>query len=268
MRSVTSIQASFVLLSSSVLSLACNTATVPTESAAVTGTGGTPSTTTAPAAAAGKGATSVAGSVATTPVTGTAGTGTTASPATAAAGGTATAPASGTGAVPPSTSAGTTAVATAGTGAAAAGSGSAAAGSAAGAPAAGSGGAPAANGGATWTAVYDGVIVESGCVGGGACHQSPMATSKLGLADPMMAYTALVNVAAMGMNLPGGDMTIANCAGTGTLRVKPSDPDSSLLVQKLEGTQKCGMAMPPGGMVEDDKLAMVRNWIKAGAKMD
>jgi hypothetical protein len=115
--------------------------------------------------------------------------------------------------------------------------------------------------------VYDGVIVESGCVGGGACHQSPAGNSKLGLADSMMAYMGLVDAAAMGMNLPGS-MATANCAGTGTVRVKPSDPDNSLLIQKLEDKQKCGIAMPPGGLIDADKIAIVRNWIKAGAKMD
>ena len=119
----------------------------------------------------------------------------------------------------------------------------------------------------TWTMVYDSVIIESGCVAGGACHQSSAAASKLGLADPVMAHTELVNVMAMGMNLPGTTGPI-NCAGTGNVRVKPGDPDNSLLMQKLEGKQTCGLAMPPGGMLDAAKVSLVRGWITAGAKMD
>jgi len=119
----------------------------------------------------------------------------------------------------------------------------------------------------TWTKVYESVFVESGCVGGGACHQSAMAPSKLALGDQAMAYKDLINVAAMGMNLPGGT-TAPNCGGTGVMRVKPGDPDNSLLVQKLEEKQKCGSAMPPGGGLEPEKVTLVRDWVKAGAKMD
>ena len=56
------------------------------------------------------------------------------------------------------------------------------------------------------------------------------------------------------------------CAGDGRVRVIPGDPDESLLIQKLEGTQDCGDRMPrnrdplPAASIET-----IRDWIEAGA---
>lgn len=52
-------------------------------------------------------------------------------------------------------------------------------------------------------------------------------------------------------------------------RVVPGHPDNSLLVTKLEGTQPCGDAMPPGGFkLKDAQLEQARDWVQMGAKDD
>ncbi|HZJ47630.1 MAG TPA: c-type cytochrome, partial [Acidimicrobiia bacterium] len=47
--------------------------------------------------------------------------------------------------------------------------------------------------------------------------------------------------------------------------VIPGDPDGSLLVQKLRGTQTEGGAMPPGSSLSDAEIAKIVAWITAGA---
>ena len=124
---------------------------------------------------------------------------------------------------------------------------------------AGMGAAPSA----TFTMIYNNVIVSSGCLAGPACHSAP--AGNLRMIDQATAYMSLVGVAAMGMNTMGGT---TNCADTGMQRVKPGDPDNSLLVQKLSGTPPCGVAMPPGGMLTPEKLMLIRTWIQNGANND
>jgi len=51
------------------------------------------------------------------------------------------------------------------------------------------------------------------------------------------------------------------------LRVKPGDPDSSYLIQKLEGTAAVGARMPLGGpYLSGDMIAAIRQWITDGAQ--
>jgi hypothetical protein len=114
----------------------------------------------------------------------------------------------------------------------------------------------------TWSAIYPEIIVKLGCNGGPSCHASS-AGGKLVMQNQADAYAALVNVKAMGTNLQAGG---TNCADTGLMRVKPSDPTNSLLVNKVEAaTPMCGMHMPPGGMLTADQLKQLRDWISAGA---
>jgi hypothetical protein len=151
-----------------------------------------------------------------------------------------------------------TSTVTAGTAAPAAGSaGTSASGSAGAVAAAGSGGSGAA-GAVTFKMVFDNVIVETGCASGGACHQG-MAAGKLQMIDEDATYMSLVGTMAMGTSMMG------NCADAMIARVKAGDPDNSLLMQKLQGTQKCGSSMPPGGKLSDDQLKLVRDWIMMGA---
>jgi mono/diheme cytochrome c family protein len=46
----------------------------------------------------------------------------------------------------------------------------------------------------------------------------------------------------------------------------PGDPEKSLLAQKIQGTQKDGTSMPPGGKLTADQIQVILDWIKAGAK--
>ncbi len=43
------------------------------------------------------------------------------------------------------------------------------------------------------------------------------------------------------------------------------DPDTSLLVQKLQGTQTDGGPMPPGSKLTDDEINTIVSWVQAGA---
>lgn len=139
------------------------------------------------------------------------------------------------------------------TGAAAGVSGGATAGTTSGQPA-----------GPTFTTIYGSIIVGSGCIAGPTCHASD-AGGKLTMLEQGKAYAGLVGVVAMGMNMTAG---ATNCADTGLLRVKPGDPDNSLLVKKLEGNPPCGMPMPVGGMLKPDQIMQIRTWIQNGANDD
>jgi mono/diheme cytochrome c family protein len=49
--------------------------------------------------------------------------------------------------------------------------------------------------------------------------------------------------------------------------VKAGDPDNSLLVQKVSGTQTVGAQMPLGGKpLSPDAVTTIKNWVKDGAK--
>jgi Bacterial Ig domain len=72
---------------------------------------------------------------------------------------------------------------------------------------------------------------------------------------PQMSYAALVNVP-------------ATFSCTSEVRVKPGDPDHSVLYQRMIGST-CGERMPPADQAyydrATDELALVRTWIEAGA---
>jgi len=203
------------------------------------------------------------GTVAGTPATGAAGGGAKAGTGGGVTTGTAGTPATGT-AGTPAGAAGSPAGA-AGTPAATAGTSGAAGGGAAAGASGGAAGGAASGGAATWTKVFEDVLVGTGC-GVGACHGNPSVPSKLGLSDKTVAYMGLVGVKAAGGSTPGA-MT-GGCAGMPIDRVKAGDPDNSLLVQKLEKKHTCGTEMPPGGMLKPDQIKLVRDWIMAGAKDD
>lgn len=47
--------------------------------------------------------------------------------------------------------------------------------------------------------------------------------------------------------------------------ILPGDPENSLLVQKIKGTQSIGNIMPPGGLLSDREIELVEEWVRAGA---
>ena len=87
-----------------------------------------------------------------------------------------------------------------------------------------------------------------------ACHSSIGRTPSGGLSlDHDVAYDAIVNVASR--------------ERPGQLRIAPGDPDSSYLLQKVEGaTGIAGQRMPFGGpYLSDGQILILRRWIAIGA---
>jgi outer membrane protein assembly factor BamB len=129
------------------------------------------------------------------------------------------------------------------------------------------GGAPATAptfvpGSATWSAVFQEVIVNNGCNGGSTCHASTSG-GNLVMQTKADSYAALINIAAM------GNSGTPTCAASGLRRVVPSEPDNSLLVTKLEQAMPaCGARMPPGAALKPEQIKQVRDWVAAGAKDD
>ncbi|HET8934673.1 MAG TPA: PQQ-binding-like beta-propeller repeat protein [Polyangiales bacterium] len=129
-----------------------------------------------------------------------------------------------------------------------------------------SGGTSPNTGAATWSAIYNEVIVAAGCSGAALCHGGGMGLGNLTFPSKQEAYDALVNVRAMGTNVM--NMTAPNCKDLDLLRVAPGNPDASLLQQKVSGTPPCGDAMPPGGSLEPAQVQQIRSWIERGAMND
>jgi hypothetical protein len=118
----------------------------------------------------------------------------------------------------------------------------------------------------TFSAIFEEIIVRTGCNGGPTCHAST-AAGQLKMANKADSYTALVGVKAMGVNLVM--TTSPNCKDT-LMRVVAGDPNTSLLLKKITSTMpECGGKMPPSGaMLAPDKVEQIRAWIMAGAKND
>ena len=98
-----------------------------------------------------------------------------------------------------------------------------------------------------------------------ACHVGGLAQSSGGLDLSGDAYSALVNVTAQNFAAAPG------ARPSGLLRVKPGDPGSSLLYQKLligtTPSPQYGEGMPlnsPGSVCQQVRDA-VRDWIASGA---
>lgn len=118
---------------------------------------------------------------------------------------------------------------------------------------------------ANFGAIYRDVIVAGGC-NAGQCHSGP-AAGGLSLRSRDVSYENLVGIRAMGRG--GGPTGALDCADSGLLRVAPGDPDVSLLVHKLEHTQRCGGPMPTSSTrLSAAHLQSVREWIAAGAPND
>ena len=98
-------------------------------------------------------------------------------------------------------------------------------------------------------------IWDAHCTG---CHNSS-SQGRGGLnLDPGKSYASIVNVNAAGFS-----------CGTTSKRVVPSQPDDSLLVQKISPHPPCGSRMPADntGYFDDHpgELTRIRSWILAGA---
>lgn len=118
-------------------------------------------------------------------------------------------------------------------------------------------GAGGSGSGMSFAEVYDRVISKS-C---GACHND--APSFGGLAFfPGGAATAYANL----VGVPAGQQPDYQCHDSGLLRVKPGDPEHSLIYLKLTAPP-CGSKMPPAafGTASDEQVELVRAWIASGA---
>ena len=115
----------------------------------------------------------------------------------------------------------------------------------------------------TWTAIWDNIIVGTGCNGGALCHAGTVGS--LTMNDKDEAHAALVGMPAMGTNTSG---TNQDCVDSGLTRVVAGDPANSLLMQKLDGMQTCGVQMPPGALLEEAQRNQIRTWIMNGAAND
>jgi hypothetical protein len=169
-----------------------------------------------------------------------------------------------------SAAAGTPAAAAAGSGTAAAGSGAMAAAGSGGSPKPDPGGATTVGmGPPTFTRVWNEILMPKGCAGA-YCHGSGIGGLKFMKKEE--AYSALVGAMAAG----------PACASSGKMRVKPMDPEASLLVEKMAMEKpSCGDPMPIGTKLEPNCVSMntsvcnymsdlklVRDWIMAGALDD
>jgi hypothetical protein len=81
------------------------------------------------------------------------------------------------------------------------------------------------------------------------CHTGASPAGELSLAGD--SYAHLVDIPAM--------------QDPDTLRVEPGSPETSYVMRKLEGRQLSGEPMPPGAPLSEERLALIRDWIAAGA---
>lgn len=109
---------------------------------------------------------------------------------------------------------------------------------------------PAPGGAPTFTMVYNDIIAPQ-CAP--ACHQ---VANFLNFSTRDLAYSGLVGKRAS---------TEHDCAGSTLLLVVPSQPEQSLLVQKLRIPAPCGQTMPYGGSTTEETRREVEMWVAAGA---
>ena len=130
------------------------------------------------------------------------------------------------------------------------------------------------------------VLALAGCGSGDGMNNGPAAGGTLppvaGL-QPTLAsiqdnvFTPICTGCHAGAGAPQGlQLTAGNSAANlinvqspqdpSLVRVIPGDPDHSLLIQKLEGTQTVGARMPRGGpFLDQSTINVIRQWITNGA---
>jgi hypothetical protein len=119
----------------------------------------------------------------------------------------------------------------------------------------------------TFSAIFSEIIQATGCNAGGLCHGGTLGQGNLLLNEQAPSHAALVGVAAMGVTDPR--LMLPNCVDSGLMRVVAGQPDTSLLVKKIEGTMPpCGQPMPPTGPLTPAQVMQIRTWIMNGALND
>jgi mono/diheme cytochrome c family protein len=95
-------------------------------------------------------------------------------------------------------------------------------------------------------------VLNTNCI---SCHG---AGKTLDMSTPELAHAQLVGVEAK----------YKACAADGGLpkvRVVPGAPESSLLIEKIEGHPSCGKQMPSAMLMGAEDIATLRAWVTAGA---
>lgn len=95
-------------------------------------------------------------------------------------------------------------------------------------------------------------VLNTNCI---SCHG---AGKTLDMSTPELAHAQLVGVEAK----------YKSCAADGGLpkvRVVPGAPESSLLIEKIEGHASCGKQMPIAMLMNAEDIATLRAWVTAGA---
>jgi len=111
---------------------------------------------------------------------------------------------------------------------------------------------PVADDTATFTRVQNEVFLQT-CAAAG-CHDTLARQAALDLSVGQ-AYVQIV--------------TIPSVQIPSLLRIAPDDPDNSYLFQKISSsTPSSGVRMPPGVILADSQITLVRNWILRGAPND
>jgi hypothetical protein len=114
--------------------------------------------------------------------------------------------------------------------------------------------------------VWRKVILANNCQQA-QCHGAAKA-GNLSLATKADAHDNLVGKPADGPCTMAPGVT-CGCVDSGKTRVVANDPDNSLLVEKLSGSNTCGDRMPPTGeLIPEAELDLVKRWINAGAPND
>ena len=108
--------------------------------------------------------------------------------------------------------------------------------------------------------------------GGGAAVPSDWASAHGEVLTPSCGFSSCHGGGAGAFTLDGSDADHARMVGAPSVAdpsrtlVIPGDPDGSYLLAKMEGGAGIeGDTMPPGGLLEADRIAIVRAWIDAGA---
>src|SRR5579872_3452378 len=140
---------------------------------------------------------------------------------------------------------------------------------------------------ASWPALLSMSLAVAGCAGNGqGLDQNGQPIGSGGSSTPLTADLASIEAnvftpicskchigggAPEGLRLDAADaynllVGVPSTEVPSIMRVKPGDPDSSYIIQKLEGHASVGARMPLGGpYLSSDTIAFVRQWITNGA---
>jgi cytochrome c553 len=98
-------------------------------------------------------------------------------------------------------------------------------------------------------------VISANCV---SCHG---AAKTLDMSTAELAFAQLVGVEAKYKAC----LTDPDAGTLPKVRVVPGAPESSLLIEKIEGHPSCGKQMPTAMLMNAEDIATVRAWVSAGA---